>query len=78
MQHVHEFLVWNVALAEDVMILEELKQADAVLLALILNLTHECIVAGMITREVSPFLDICRFKLGCRSVNGIFEAVSIF
>ena len=39
-----EFLNWQVLFAQDVVILEELQQADAILLDDLLDLLHECLV----------------------------------
>jgi hypothetical protein len=73
---VTELLVGNITLSQEVVVLEEFEKADSVFLALVLDLEHEGVVTGVITGEVSPFFDIGRFKLGGRSKDGIFEAVS--
>ena len=47
-----EFLSWQVLFAQDVVILEELQQADAILLDDLLDLLHECLVCCL-AAEVS-------------------------
>lgn len=73
---VTEFLVGNITLSQEVVVLEEFEKADSILFALVLDLQHQGVVTVVVTGEISPFFDIGRFKLGGRSIDGILEAVS--
>jgi len=76
-EDVAELLVWHVALPEDIVILEELEQTDTVFFDLVLDLDHKSAVAFVVSCEVGPLLDISGFQFGCRSINGVFEAVGV-
>jgi len=57
-------------------VLEEFKQSDSVLLALVHNLHHEFVML-LGTGEVSPGLHVSGLGLSSGSVDGVLEAVGI-
>lgn len=75
-EDVTELLAGHVALSKEVMILEEFKQSDSVLLALVHNLPHELVML-LGTTEVSPRLNVSGLGLSSGSVDSVLEAVSI-
>lgn len=76
MQHITEFLARHIALPEDVVILEEFKEADAILLALVLNFPHERFVR-LIASEVGECLAVGRLLLGSGAIDLVREAVGV-
>jgi len=75
-QDVTELLAGHVALAENVVILEELKKSNSVFLALVHNFFHEAgVLLGSI--EIGPFLNVSGFGTGEGSVNSVLEAVGV-
>jgi len=76
MQHVTEFLARHIAFPEDIVILEEFKEAYAILLALVLNFPHDAFVR-LIASEVNEILRVGRLLLGGGAVNLVLEAVGV-
>jgi len=73
---VTELLAGHVALAEDIVILEELKQSNSVFFALVHNFFHEAdVLLGSI--EIGPLLNVGGFSTGEGSVNNVLEAVGV-
>ena len=75
-EHASELLNGNVTLAEDIVILEELLHSNAIFLNDLLDLLHEGVVCCLAV-EICETVDEGRFGAGGRTVDVIFEAVSI-
>ena len=76
MEDTSEFLLRYVAFAENVMILEEVKQSHAVFLNHILNFPNECSVFSF-SVEIDVFFNVGRFCSSCWSIDDVFQAVCI-
>jgi len=77
MEDVAELLVRDVALSEDVVVLEEFEKTNTVFFDLVLDLNHKSEVGLVVPCEVGPLLDVSGFQLGGWAVNGVFKAVSV-
>lgn len=58
------------------MILEELKQANSILLHDLLNLDHECIMI-LLSIEISESVTECGLGTRCVAIDHVFKAVGI-
>ena len=76
MENTSEFLLRNVALSEDIMVLEELKQSKTVFLNHVLNLSHECFMCSF-SIEIGVSFNIGGLGTCCRSVDDVFKAVRV-
>jgi len=75
-QHTAELLLWQVTLAQDIVILEELQKSDSILRQHVLNLEGE----GRFTldsSEVDVSWHVCRLDTRGGSVDNVLEAVGV-
>lgn len=76
MEHAAELLSSKVALAQNIVILEEFSQSDSVLFDNVFDLFHEGIMS-LLAIEINKFVNIGGLCIGCRSMNHVFKAVGI-
>ena len=77
MKNTPELLVRQVALAEEVVVLEILNEADAVLFDHTLDFVEQFFVF-LDTSEIGVLLLVSRFHASCRLVDDVLKAVTVF
>jgi len=71
-----ELLSGDIALAKDIMILEELIKSDSVFFDDLFDLGHQSFMR-LFTVEVCEFVFVSRLGIGCGSMDHVFQAVGI-
>ena len=77
MKYASEFLLRNIALSEDIMILEELKKSKTVFLNHVLDLYHQCLMFSF-SVEIDMLFNIGGLGTSGRSIDDIFQTVRVF
>ncbi len=76
MEHATELLSRKVALAQNIVILEEFSQSNSVLFDNVFDLFHE-VLMSLLAIEINKFVNISGLCIGGWSMNHVFEAVGI-
>lgn len=76
MQNAPEFLLRNIALSEDVVVLEELEKSKAVFLNHVLDFLHQCFVCSF-SVEIDMLFNISGLSTSSGSIDDVFQAVGV-
>ena len=76
MKHASEFLLRDITLSENIVVLEELEKSKTVFLNHVLNFLHECHMCSLAV-EIDVFFNIGGLGTSSWSIDDIFQAVGV-